>query len=411
MLLLTGFMINLRTMKNLLSFDDARQILFENAKPLPPVESDLESACGMRLYVSVESDVDFPHWDVSAMDGYAVRHADLSNGETLDVVMTINAGDKPAELEPGRAARIFTGAVVPAGADTVIEQERALTSGGGRVKLEVLPKGSNLRKQGEVLSKGDTIADRGEVVTPWMVAALAAGGVRRLSMIPRPKIALITTGSELVNTATKPVPGAVRDSNSPMLRALVRESGFSLTSHATVADDLDELVDAIQAAAQDADVILTSGGVSVGDRDYVPAAVAKAGGDILFHRIAMKPGKPLLAARINRTWVMGLPGNPVSVLTGWRLFAKPLCYTLAGDLNALAEQPLTGIAGSPALNKDKRTLFLVAQVKYQGERTIISPLNWKGSHDLLSMSRAHALAVVEAGQRIDQGESIPYYLL
>ena len=395
----------------MLTVDSARDILAQRVALLPPVELELASALGLRLAAAVFADIDLPHWDASAMDGYAVRTADLRGDNPLTVAFEVAAGVEPKPLPVGCVARIFTGAVVPSGADTVVEQERAVRLDDGRVKLEALPVWSNIRRKAEVLASGTKLADVGQRLTPPVVGLLASGGASRVKVHPRVRAAIVLTGSELVGAGETPKPGFIRDSNGPMLKALIEQAEWEFAGRTNVADDLEATFRVLAEAQQRADIILTSGGVSVGDWDFVPRAVEALGGEILFHKVAMKPGKPVLVAKLGSSWLVGLPGNAVSVLTGWRLFALPLGEALSGRVEAFREKPRKAIMTADFGNREGRCLFQPARLEQSGVQVKITPIGWKGSHDLKAAALADALLRVEAGESLKAGEEGVYYSL
>jgi len=371
----------------------------------------VEQASGLYLAEAPVSDIPLPHFDSSTMDGYAVRAADLEGGEALPCRIEIPAGHTPPPLPQGEAARIFTGAVVPDGADTVVQQELATVDSSGSVTLEPLPQGKNIRYRGELLQAGDPLGVAGEQITPWMIARLVAGGAARLGVYPRPKVSVILTGSELLGADELPAEGHIRDSNGPMLSALVQQAGGEYLGRTTEPDDLDSLTSAFEDATNNSDVIVTSGGVSVGDYDFVPAAVEALGGEILFHRLAMKPGKPILVARIGQTWLVGLPGNPVSVLCGWRFFARPLLQTLMGDSAAFSDQPVRATMSTPSSNRGDRTLFVPSIISYNSGDATVEQLPWKGSHDIVNTTSANAFLRIEANTDLKIGDGVDVYPL
>ncbi len=321
----------------MLTIDEARARLAERAAPLPYAETSLATALGLRLAADAHADVEMPPADVSAMDGYAARASDLAAGAPLPVAFAVSAGEAAPPLPAGAAARIFTGAMLPAGSDTVVQQEVAEVRPDGRVVLPALPVGTNVRPRGEVFVVGSRVAAVGELVTPGRVGLLAAAGAARLTVIPRPRVAVVLTGNELVGVGSRPRPGQIRDSNGAMLAALAAEAGLAVTAMDTVGDELEATSAALARAAAGADLVVTTGGVSVGDRDLVPAAIGRLGGETVLHKVAMQPGKPILVARLGDAWLVGLPGNPVSALVGWRMFVRPLAEALAGDGAAFAE--------------------------------------------------------------------------
>jgi len=388
-----------------LGLDEARALLAREVAPLAGVEVALAEGLGRRLVAAPVADADLPPSDLSAMDGYAVRATDLG-GPPLPVAFVVPAGGAPEQLPRGAAARIFTGAVVPAGADTVVPQEDAEVGADGTVRLASLPMGTNVRRQGEVFAAGAALVRPGERLTAAGVAALAAGGAARLTVIPRPRVAVLVTGAELVGVAAVPRKGQVRDSNGPMLEALAGESGLAVVGAERVADDLPTLRDRLAAAARNADLVVSSGGVSVGDFDLVPRAVAELGGETVLHRVAIQPGKPILIAKLGNAWVTGLPGNPLSVLVGWRMFARPLAEALAGDPAAFAEMPLRVPLAGPARNRGARTQLRPARLESSGGVLAARVLAWKGSHDILAATPADALVRLDPGAECAAGDTV-----
>lgn len=390
---------------------EARHRLAEAARPLPPVELSPAESSGLVLAAEARATLNLPHEDVSAMDGYAAQRDDLANGRPLPVAFEAAAGTPERELGPGVAARIFTGAPVPRGADTVVPQEQAERLADGSVRLEALAAGSHIRRKGEVCARGDRLAAVSTQVSPWLIALLAGAGADMVQVHPLPRFAVVLTGSELVDSGSEPASGQIRDSNGPMLDALITGAGFVAPSIRRAPDDPHELKRALVDAFGGAEIVLTSGGVSVGDYDYVPRVVRELDGEILFHRVAVKPGKPVLAARVGRKWILGLPGNPLSVLSGWRMFALPLASVLMGREGAFDERPRRGVLGEPAINKAGRELLMPCVRHWDGDRTVISPLPWKGSHDLYIGAQAHVFARIEPGRELPAGGEVAYYEL
>lgn len=387
----------------MISLDDARRMLAEEARPLAPITTELSSALGCRLARAPVSDVDLPPCDVSAMDGYAVRACDLESGGALPVSSEAVAGEAPGTLAAAAAARIFTGAPLPAGGDTVVPQEQADLGDDDRVVLEKLPVGSHIRRRGEIVALGAKLAAPGDTVTPAMVCLLAACGASRVEVRPRPRVSVVVTGGELVDAGSKPGPGQIRDSNGPLLRALVAASGFDTTSIGRVGDSLTSLRKAIAEAMDGSDLVLTTGGVSVGDYDLVPETVKTLGGNVVFHRVRVKPGKPILAARCGATWIIGLPGNPLAVLTGWRLFGWPLAEALAGYGTAFDEVPEERELGTATSTPKNRTEIRPATLDPRPGRASVNVLDWKGSHDVRTAARGHCLVRLEPGVQYPAG--------
>jgi molybdopterin molybdotransferase len=394
-----------------ITLDEARGLVAARVAALDPVVVPLGEALGCRIAEPPRSDVDSPPGHVSAMDGYAVRHADVGCGGTLPVAFEVQAGTVAGHLPQGCAARIFTGAVLPEGADTVVPQEQASVGENGVVRLESLAAGSHVRRRGEVLAVGAPLAEIGELVTPQLVALMAAAGADRVAVIPRPRVSVVVTGSEVVPVSEVPGPGQIRNSNGPMLDALVRAAGLRAPQSVSAGDTTDDLSLTLSSSIADADLVLTSGGVSVGDYDLVPEVARSLGGEVLFHQVSVKPGKPLLAVRFDGCWMLGLPGNPVSVLAGWRLFGWPLAATLSGDTAAFNEQPMLAELEEAVTNRGDRVELRPAVLTRGQDRLSARVVPWRGSHDLVAAAAANAFARLDVGAAYEVGDPIPCYPL
>jgi molybdopterin molybdotransferase len=310
----------------------------------PPAATDNQSvstfdALGRVLAEDVRSQVDVPPEDNSEMDGYAVRMADLgAAGAELAVAQRIPAGTVGTALQPGTAARIFTGAQVPPGADAVVMQENT-EAADGKVRINVLPvAGQSIRRRGEDLTRNSTVLQRGQRLTPQMLGVAASAGAAWLSVVRRPRVAIFSTGDELVMPGEPLPPGAIYNSNRFALRALVQTTGAECTDLGIVPDKLQATRDALREAAREHDLIITTGGVSVGEEDHLRPAV-QAEGALELWQIAIKPGKPLAFGRVRRgepsnpgghAWFVGLPGNPVSTFVTFLLAVRPLLMRMQG---------------------------------------------------------------------------------
>lgn len=395
----------------MLTLDEARALLASQLQPLTPHTLPLRTARGRRLASAVRARLNLPPADVSAMDGYAARAAELAASAVQPVAFVVAAGELPRPLPGGAAARIFTGAVLPAGADCVVIQEDATVLEDGQVRLRPVPAGENVRRRAEVFAEGEILADAGDALTPARLALLAAAGVDEVEVVPRPRVALLVTGSELANPGELPSAAQIRDSNGPLLAALAEEADVPLALERRCGDDEAALRSHLRELAAAAEVVVTTGGVSVGEPDLVPAAVARLGGRTVFHKVAIQPGKPVLVAHLDGTWLIGLPGNPVSVLVGWRMFVLPLLAALAGDDQAFAEQPRRAVAAAGVRNRGLRTLLRPALLRH-GEGTLsVRVLDWKGSHDLKAAAPANALVRLNPHQQVAAGEVVLYYPL
>lgn len=360
--------------------------------PLADELVELAAADGRILAAAVTSGRDLPALATSAMDGFAARAADLP--ATLPVARAVAAGDPPGEHAAGTATRIMTGAPVPAGADTVIIFEDTRDGGDGRVVLPASERGANIRAVGEDVARGEPALAAG-VRLGWGELGLAAAlGCARVPVVRQPVVALVATGDELVDVGTVPGPGQIVDSSAYMLAAQIRAAG-GVPRYLGVARDRPEAVTAMVEEALAADVVLTVGGVSVGDHDHVRPALARAGVDLEFWKVAMKPGKPLAVGRRGATVVFALPGNPVSSAVAFELFVRPALLTM--QRAAVVARPWVPVLLPDGYRKPAgRAHYLRAAVRRDGERLVASLHPKQGSAMLSSLVGLDALVEVEA---------------
>jgi molybdopterin molybdotransferase len=321
----------------MLDFERARLHILEQVKPLPSELVPVGEADGRVLAEDLVSSVDLPAFDYSAMDGYAVRAADFSGAGPwrLPVTLEQRAGAGVQSLSAGAAARIFTGAQLLEGADSVIMQEDAERSG-DVVTFRAAPRrGSHVRRRGEDLACGAVALARGTRLNPFRLGLAAALDRAELRVARRPRVMLLCTGDELRDAGSPARAGSIPDSNGPSLSALAKRAGADVRSLPRTTDDLEQTRAAVRIALAACDVLLTVGGVSVGDHDVVKKALEAEGVNIDFWKVKIKPGKPLAFGRRDNTFVLGLPGNPVSAQLTLCLFGLPLLRALQGDARAL----------------------------------------------------------------------------
>jgi molybdopterin molybdotransferase len=370
-------------------------------------------ALGRVLAVDVVSPIHVPGADNTSMDGYALRAADVpSAGICLPVSQRVPAGTAPQPLQPGTAARIFTGAFLPQGADSVVMQEQC-TAEGGQVQFHTMAsKGQWVRRVGEDVRKGDTVLARGALLTPQAMGLVAGVGAATVDVWPRVRVALMSTGDELVMPGTVepnhlPV-GAIYNSNRFMLHGLLRACGCAVTDFGIVPDKLDATREALRQAAQAHDVLITSGGVSVGEEDHIRPAV-QAQGHLDLWQLAIKPGKPLAFGGIRReggeALFLGLPGNPVSSFVTFLLAAIPVIRALQG----LPAQPLVATAMRADFEwpkpDAKRREFLRAKRNAAGGLDLFSN---QSSGVLTSTVWGDGLVDLPAGQTIERGATVSF---
>ncbi|NJR32041.1 MAG: molybdopterin molybdotransferase MoeA [Chamaesiphon sp. CSU_1_12] len=392
----------------MLPVSQAEQIILDLVQPLTEIESlDLALATGRILANAIDSQLDFPHWDNSAMDGYAVKFADVRSSTpkhpiTLEVVEEIPAGYQPQrEIQSGEAARIFTGAIVPAGADTIVMQEHTQRVQKNFVKIQIAPTArSFVRQRGEYARIDDPLLAAGTVLNPPEIAILAATGCSQVEVYRRPRVAILSTGDELVTPSQPLKPGQIVDSNQYALAAFVTQAGGIPICMGIIPDDRAKLTAAMSEAISSADFVLSTGGVSVGDYDYVEAILAELGGDIRVRAVAIKPGKPLTVAKFDteaRTVVyFGLPGNPVSALVSCWRFVKLAIAKFSG-LPESKYQPtwLEAIATQELTADGKRETYLWGQLELINGRYQFSLAGGaQNSANLINLAGTNALAVV-----------------
>jgi len=348
-----------------------------------------------------------PIFDNSAMDGYAARSAELP--ATLPVVGLVAAGQVMTETVPtGVAIRILTGAPLPAGLDTVVIQEDAKVDG-ANVTLPASPVGDNVRRAGEDIAPGETAVTAGTRLGAGELGLLAALGLVELSVVKRPRVALITTGDELVDVTTTPLPGQIVDSSAHMLGAMVTAAG-GVPSYFGIAKDDPMSLAAMIASAFDHDAIITTGGVSVGDRDHVRTALTAAGVELELWKVAMKPGKPFSFGMNGRVPVFGLPGNPVSSFVVAELFVRPALLAMSGC--TVTERPRAPVHLVRGYRKQAgRAHYIRARIERNGEYLIAHPHPKQGSAMLTSLIGCNALVELAADKTEVQPNSIVPALL
>jgi molybdopterin molybdotransferase len=377
----------------LLPVDEAKARIISDVLPLPAEEVPLSQTLGRVLARDVKAKRDQPPFRASAMDGYAVRLADIEKVPIrLKLVGTAHAGHAYTRtVSAGEAVRIFTGAPVPKGADTVVIQENT-TAEAKTVIIDQAPRlGAHVRAQGLDFRKGDTLLKAGRILQPRDLGLAASMNAAKLHVRRKPRVAILATGDELVQPGQNPGMSQIISSNNYMLAAFVARFGGEPVDIGVVRDDLRATVRAI-AKAEGADVLVTSGGASVGDRDFVQEALKKAGIDIEFWKIAIRPGKPLMFAKRGRQRILGLPGNPVSTIVCARIFLKPL---IDGLLGLPEENPLCeALLDAPLKMNDNRQDYMRAGLQLDGiGRLVASPFPVQDSSMQRTMAEAGCLIV------------------
>ncbi len=385
---------------DLLGIDEALALVLARARPLPLEDVPIRSAAGRVLGEDAHAAVDLPPFASSAMDGYAVRAGDTPG--SLTVVGHSAAGHPETRaVGPGEAVAISTGAVVPEGADAVVPVER--TSGDGEVAVERVAVGENVRRRAGDARAGDVVVAAGSVLGPPQVSALAAAGVARVRCARRPRVAVLATGSELRAPGELLAPGEIYESNSVLIAAQLSLSGIEAAVLPAVADEPEATRAALERALGH-DVLVTSGGVSVGRHDLVRATLAELGTEEVFWRVAVKPGKPIAFGVRGDTLVFGLPGNPVSSLVGFELFVRPALQALQGAREPGPEY-LRGRLARPVRRNAQRDEL--ARARRTGDE--LDPLTGQDSHMIARAAAANALVLVPRGEgELPQGSPVDY---
>jgi molybdopterin molybdotransferase len=393
----------------MLGVAEAVETVLAAVSPLDVAAVHLEDALGRFAARDVTSSIAIPPWDNSSMDGYAVRASDVAAGAKLRVAATIRAGGLAERaLEPGEAMKIMTGAPVPAGADTVIRIEDTGEKDGVVTINDARDTARNVRRRAEDIAEGQLVIARGTRLLAPHIGVLASIGMSRVPVHAMPLVAIVSTGDELVRVedlAGAQAGRSIVSSNSYSLAALVRESGGVPVDHGLIADDPQALRAALDEAS-DNDLIITSGGISVGEFDHTRDVVQAMRGEITFWKIRMRPGANIAFGSVNGTPWLGLPGNPVSALIGGELFIRPMLRKMSGALR-LYPRPVTAIAAEAFKGSESMT-HLIRGILTRTENGELHARSTgpQGSGILSSMAAANALLVVPAGRAIDRGEIV-----
>ncbi len=398
----------------MISVSEAIQIVKDQTRALESELVELSQALGRYLAEDVVADSDLPPFDRSQMDGYAVRAADTS---TTPAKLRI-AGESAAgrgwhhEVKTGEAVRIMTGAPVPVGADSVqqVELTRELDSGSEVEILESVTLGRSIVKRGSEIKKSQTVLRAGERINAGAVAVLASFGYANVKVGRLPRVAILATGSELVKVDQQPGQDQIRDSNNFSNSAYAALAGATIERLPLAGDDIAQLKRQIEGAAERSDIIVTSGGVSVGRYDFTKTVLKDLGAEIFFERVALRPGKPAVFARLpNGTLVFGLPGNPVSVSVTFNLFARVAILKMQGSAETELEAGTAVLSKNIKPAKDRESYLPARLSTNENAQLIAEPLKWGGSSDFVGFVRATALIIVPSGtHKIDAGRLVEF---
>ncbi len=381
----------------MLSYDDALAQILDVVRLGAPTETALSDALGLALAEDLVSPISLPPFANSAMDGFALRFHDIRGASRAQPVLLPLAGQiaagalEVAALPEGQASSIMTGAPLPAGADTVVPIEDADVQGGSVSVREVETQGQYVRAAGGDMAPGDLLVTRGSVLRPQEIAVAAAVGRSTVTTYARPRVAIISTGDELIEPGQPLLPGQIYNSNAYALAAQVADAGGKVVSR-HIARDTPQALRAAFDASEGVDMIITSGGVSVGEYDHVKSVFAERG-QVDFWRAAIRPGKPIAFGQWGRTLFFGLPGNPVSSLVTFELFVRPALRRLLGAVN-VSRPTVRAILQQGISHEPGRRSFLRSHVQYaEGEWQARASLR-QGSHQLSALPQANALVIV-----------------
>lgn len=400
----------------MIKFERAYEIVMQ--QPVIPVTetTPLAQSVGRILARDIFSDMDMPPFDKAAVDGYACLRSDPDNHLTAgnnqtdgdhpkDIILrcleTIPAGTIPGfSITPGFCSRIMTGAMVPPGADCVVMVEDTENLGNDLIKFHATKTNPNICHRGEDIRKGDRILNRGILIGPAEVAVMASAGITNPQAYKFPTVGIISTGDELTDPEKIPATGQIRNSNASQLQAQLRQMGIIARDYGIARDHPEAVGTMIEMAGNENQVVLLTGGVSMGDFDFVPAMMKKTGMDILFETIAIQPGKPTVFAAGKNRWIFGLPGNPVSSFVLFEILVKPFLYKLAGHTMRTREMHLP--MGAPYMRKKSDRKSLIPAYINDGK---VFPASYHGSAHIHAYSGADAILIAEIGTtQIQTGE-------
>ncbi|CDN65226.1 molybdopterin molybdotransferase MoeA [Burkholderia cenocepacia] len=397
-------------MKHLFDFDTAQQQFAGAFAPLAAAASlPVADAAGHVLAAPLTAVLDQPPADQSAMDGYAVRHADLAHGEPLRVAQRCYAGDTPAPLAPRTAARLFTGSLIPPGADTVVMQEHAHEQDGGVTFDAPQRIGSHIRRRGEEVRAGDLLVRAGVRMGAMHVGVAAAQGFARIDVRAALRVGILTTGDELVACGQPRAPQQIYNSNAPMLAALAAGTGADVAMSLHAADTPAAVERALRDLHARCDLVICVGGASVGDKDLLRPALAALGASFLVTGVRMKPGKPVALARLDARPVVLLPGNPGAAMTAFALFVAPLIRRLQGRDACLPVVPSLPIDTGFEPDAQRERFVRVRRIVGADGAPMLDTLRQQGAGTLQSLVQATGLARLPAGRTLARGDAVPYY--
>ncbi len=403
----------------MLEVSQALNLVLDRVRPGRAVRIDPRQATGWTLAEDVATNIDSPPYGKSLMDGYALHEADLPDlasagaGQvvTFAVAGEVAAGDAPSlTLSPGTAVRIMTGAPLPANTAAVAMVERCHPLEDDRVQIQshALSPGANIMRRGEVMRYGDKIMSKGHAIRPVDVGLLCEAGAMSPLCYLAPRVALVTTGNEVVDPGETPQPGQIRNSNGPMLAQLATSAGGMIVLQKHVPDDRETLSEELSRVLH-IDVVMITGGVSAGDFDYIPSVLRELGVEQVFHGVKLKPGKPMWFGvkknNGNPTLVFGLPGNPCSCLACFYMFVQPAIMGCSGQKEEQSPYE-PAMLTADFQHRGNRLTCWPATLRHRNDGNLVTPLDWRGSADLRTVSEANCFAIFDQPPGLIQAGSI-----
>ena len=397
----------------MIPIDKAQKIVFDTLRKLDQVKLPLDFAAGLILSEDISADINVPPFDRSTMDGYALHADDSGVGAELKIDRMIAAGEfSDDDVKHGHAVKIMTGAPVPPGVDTVIQVEKTSEPTPGIVKLQdKIESGKNIAYMGEEIKDGQVILHGGTEISAPVAAVLAQVGIANVPVYPQPSVLILSTGSELVEITDKPQGGQIRESNSYGLLTQCARWGAAASRRPWAADNKKSLNGTIQDAIElNPDIIILTGGVSAGDYDLVPDILKELGVDVLFHKVAQKPGKPMLFGKLDEMLIFGLPGNPVAAFLGFELYVGPAIRRMMGEFD-FSTQYMEATAVGDFKIKCDRAYVPHGLVENVSDEWRIKPVKSKGSADIFSVVNSNAFAIFDKGKYVvKSGEKVMFFL-
>jgi molybdopterin molybdotransferase len=391
----------------MLPFEEALKIVLDSAQPLGSERVEIAYTANRILAEDVTSDIDIPPFDRAVVDGYACRREYIAN--PLTIIETIQAGVAPTKsIGLNQCAKIMTGAAVPRGANCVIMVELTENVGEDTIQFVGKETADNIYKKGQDIRAGQVVLYKGIRIRPQHIAALASVGRVRPRVAKRPMVAIIATGDELVDLAIEPGPSQIRNSNTPQLAAQIEDVGGIVRDYDTVKDVSSEIDRVFKNAAEENDVVIISGGVSVGDFDFVPEILKQNGVRLLFEKIAIKPGKPTVFGLMEKAYCFGLPGNPVSTFVIFELLVKPFLFKLMGH-DYSPPTILMPLGESISRESTERESWFPVTITGKG---MVKPVEYHGSAHIIALCGADGLINIGAGvARIEEGTMVHVRLI